>query len=56
MSNKQIRFLIWLICTIFLLVYTFEVLKVNLEGYINGVLDTILIGLLLKYFVKEDEL
>ena len=56
MSDKHIRFLIWLLCTIFLLVYTLWYLWINLEGYINGVLDTILIGLLLKYFVMEDEL
>lgn len=53
--KKRFKLGIFALMIISLVGYTLGMLQVELEGYLNGIIDTILLGLLYKYVIKEED-
>ena len=53
--KKRFKLGIFTLMIITLVGYTLGVLQVELEGYLNGILDTILLGVIYKYLIKEED-
>ena len=53
--KKRFKLGIFTLMIIGLVGYTLGVLQVDIEGYLNGIVDTILLGLIYKYVIKEED-
>lgn len=52
--KKRFKYGMFTTLSVLLVIYTLGVLQVNLEGYLNGIADTILIGYILNLIIKEE--
>ena len=53
--KKRFKYGVFTLIVIALIGYTLGLLQVDLEGYLNGIADTILLGLIYKYLIKEED-
>ena len=52
--KKRFKLGVFTLMVIALIGYNLEVLQVDLEGYLNGALNIILLSLIYKYLIKEE--